>query len=141
MDKIIKGLRCHPDFLHFRVIVNEGDLTLRQPHPDKVITPSNIDPNELMAPPRPKDESGNRGEEQGAIDLVHRGVKPVPEAMRRRFLEISDEAQDSLVNFVMEKVYMDNDHDDFCSVYWEGQLRCLVVTLSAKNLQLVEKML
>lgn len=75
------------------------------------------------------------------MGLVHRGVKPVPEATRRGFLEISTKAQDDLVNFVMEKVYMDDDHDDFCSVYRDGQLRCLVVTLSAKNLQLVEKIL
>lgn len=36
---------------------------------------------------------------------------------------------------------MDDDHDDFCSVYKNGQLCCLVVTLSTKNLHLLENIL
>lgn len=141
VDKIIEGLRFHPNFLHFRVIVGEGDLSIRRPPPDKIIAPTGAQPDRLIGPHGSEDEPDDLHAGQRVMNLVHRGVKPVPEAMRRGFLEISDQAQDDMVNFVMEKVYMDEDHDDFCSVYRDGQLRCLVVTLSAKNLQLVEKML
>lgn len=72
---------------------------------------------------------------------MRRGVEHTLAASRRRLLKISDQDQDDLVNFVMEKVYMDDDHDHFCSVHRDGQFQCLVVTLCSKNLYLIEKIL
>lgn len=36
---------------------------------------------------------------------------------------------------------MNDDHDEFCSVYKDDQLCCLIITLSTKKLRLVEKIL
>lgn len=54
VSKILAGMRCHPNLLRFEVIVNEGDLTLRDPQPthDKVLRSPEPEPREPPRPPR-----------------------------------------------------------------------------------------
>lgn len=55
INQITKGLHCHPNFLHFRLIVIERDLTAPWPKPlrERIPVPPGPDHQEPQRPSRP----------------------------------------------------------------------------------------
>lgn len=76
--------------------------------------------------------------------IVKEGLTQVPGQGRAGslgFLEISVQNKDQLVSSVMEQIFRDDNFDDFCSVYADGCLRRIVITLSPPNMHLMETVL